>query len=209
MRSLSEVKTTTVIRDGRAVTIDSDELVVGDIIHLTQGSKIQADCLILETSYACVSEALLTGEPDLIRKDSVNENNVNDEQAPDPFLLQGTTLDEGEVKRAIVLAVGENTATGSMELAPLQGYCQVDQSPLQQKLEGVGEGLGKLGRIVALFTFIALIVSIFVKTSMDDTHGYDIQFATDICDGFVFAFIVIVVAMPDGLPFAVVTGLAF
>ena len=56
---------------------------------------------------------MLTGAPDCIQKDSVNEDNFNFVQEPDPFLLHTTTLDQGEIGRAIVLAVGEKTVIGS------------------------------------------------------------------------------------------------
>ena len=57
-----------------------------------------------------MSEAALIGEPDGLQKEFVSETNVD--TAPDPFLLQASELQKGQIKRALVLAVGNNTNQG-------------------------------------------------------------------------------------------------
>lgn len=56
-----------VIRDGKEVRIPSEELVLDDIVLLTAGNQICADCVVCEGELA-VNEALVTGEADEIRK---------------------------------------------------------------------------------------------------------------------------------------------
>lgn len=63
---LSEKKVT-VIRDGRECEISKDEIVQDDLIMLSRGSQIPADCIVCEGECK-VNESLLTGESNLIEK---------------------------------------------------------------------------------------------------------------------------------------------
>ncbi len=157
--SQSDVATSTVIRGGNTITLDTEELVVGDIIFIETGKQIPADCLVLEASECSVSEAALTGEPDGLQKEFVDAANVD--TAPDPFLLQASELQKGQIKRAVVLAVGNNTNQGR---AGLTMNITNEQTPLQKKLDRIAEGIGKLGLLVAILTFIAIVISTLVKT---------------------------------------------
>ncbi len=56
-----------VLRDGEIVSVRKEELVLDDVIILSRGNQIPADCEILEGSCK-VNESLLTGESDLIEK---------------------------------------------------------------------------------------------------------------------------------------------
>ncbi len=84
-----------------------------------------------------------------------------------------------------------------------------EQTPLQKKLDRIAEGIGKLGVLVAILTFIAIVISTLVKTIQDDKREFDMTFVTAICNGLVIAITVIVVAVPEGLPLAVTISLAF
>ena len=60
---LAIVKTkTTVLRDGQQEEIATSEIVPGDIVILSAGANIPADCLILESKDLFINEATLTGE---------------------------------------------------------------------------------------------------------------------------------------------------
>ncbi len=56
-----------VIRDGQIIDCKLDELVLDDVVQLTLGHQIVADCIILDGEVE-VNESLLTGEPDAINK---------------------------------------------------------------------------------------------------------------------------------------------
>ena len=107
LASKYDVCSARVIRDGKQQTVDSEELVVGDIIDITAGDTIPADCLAFETStFFATNEADLTGEPESMPKNAVTLENYNSN--PNPFLLKNTQAESGQAK-AIVLAVGANT----------------------------------------------------------------------------------------------------
>lgn len=59
----SQVQPTThVLRDGRDTEIPSDQLVVGDVVLLTPGSVVPADCRVLTSTGLLLDESVLTGE---------------------------------------------------------------------------------------------------------------------------------------------------
>lgn len=72
-----------VIRNGKQIEINKDELVLDDIIILSRGSQIPADC-VLVSGECKVNESLLTGESNLIEK------------KPDDELLSGSFVSGGK-----------------------------------------------------------------------------------------------------------------
>ncbi len=52
-----------VLRGGRTVEVDADELVPGDLVLLAEGAKVPADCRIVEAWSVRVDLATLTGSP--------------------------------------------------------------------------------------------------------------------------------------------------
>ena len=61
-----------VIRDGKRVQLSKDELVLDDIIVLSRGNQVPADCELIDGS-CMANESLLTGESDLIGKEVGSE----------------------------------------------------------------------------------------------------------------------------------------
>lgn len=91
MQTLPHVKT---IRDGQEVDISSNQIVLDDIIVLTNGNQIPADCIIVEGKVE-VNESLLTGESSSILKQKGDR------------LLSGSYLVSGSCK-ARVDKIGKN-----------------------------------------------------------------------------------------------------
>ena len=73
----------TVLRDGKTVQLSKDELVLDDIILLSRGNQVPADCVLVQ-GVCKVNESLLTGESDLIEK------RVGDELLSGSFVSAGT-----------------------------------------------------------------------------------------------------------------------
>ena len=84
-----------VIRDGKQIKVSRDELVLDDVIILSRGSQVPADCVVIDG--ACMAdESLLTGESDLIDKKVGSE------------LLSGSFVSGGSCKCRIT-KVGEDS----------------------------------------------------------------------------------------------------
>ena len=60
-----------VIRDGKKQTIDSRDLVPGDVVLLYEGDKVPADGVLIEEVDLLVNEAILTGESVPVAKEAV------------------------------------------------------------------------------------------------------------------------------------------
>ena len=98
--SILNASKATVIRNGKEQKIDIEEIVLGDIILLSQGDQIPSDSYVLEGEVE-VNEALLTGESDLIQK------NIDDK------LLSGSYVTSGRCY-AKVEKVGEDNFANSI-----------------------------------------------------------------------------------------------
>lgn len=109
--------TCTVTRKGQEkVEIPMDDLVVGDIVHLSAGDMIPADVRILEAKDLFVSQASLTGESEPVEKTS----HVNDrkESVTDytNIAFMGSNVVSGSAT-AVAVCVGDHTLFGSMACA--------------------------------------------------------------------------------------------
>lgn len=78
---LSERKIT-VLRDGKEREISREDIVLDDVIVLSRGSQVPADCILVRGECKA-NESLLTGESDLIQK------KVNDEMLSGSFVSSG------------------------------------------------------------------------------------------------------------------------
>lgn len=204
LQAKQDVSTARVIRDGHMTTVDSEELVVGDIIRIPAGDNVPADCVAFKSITLVTNQSSLTGEPEGIHKCHVDSDNYA--QNPDPFLLQNTLVETGECT-AIVLAVGHETRSGRAERVM---NVTDEQTPLQAKLETIADLIGKMGGSVAALTFIAIVVKMLCAIFLYKERTLtDSQNLTDFLNAFIIAVTIIVVAVPEGLPLAVTISLAF
>ena len=112
-------------------TVDSQELVVGDIVLLEEGDTVPADCIIVASDELTTNESELTGECEALEKEVLTKENLK--YNPCPFLLQGSLVETGS-GTAVVLAVGDNTMQGK---AGLSMNIEEEQTPLQNKLDTI------------------------------------------------------------------------
>ena len=87
---------------------------VGDVVKLKMGDKVPADLLIIESTDVTCTEGDLTGEPDALEKGRVTADNCK------KGLVNGVCFAKALVStgncRALVVAVGAETAAGQIEL---------------------------------------------------------------------------------------------
>ena len=170
-----------VIRDGRRVTLDTADLVPGDILPLQAGDKIAADLRLLHAHGMRIDEAALTGESTPVDKSAhaCAEHAVLADRRP--MAYSGTLVTAGQ-GLGVVVATGRDTELGRISTL----VAQVEQltTPLLRQMAEFGRWL-TLG-IVALAGF-SFVYGVWVR---DYTAS----------DMFLAAVGLAVAAIPEGLP---------
>lgn len=185
-----------VTRDSRRQKVSIYELVVGDIVHLSIGDIVPADGLFISGFSLLIDESSLSGESEAVNVDQHK-----------PFLLSGTTVQDGSAKM-LVTSVGMRTEWGRLMETLNEGGD--DETPLQVKLNGVATLIGKVGLGFALLTFLVLTGRFLLeKIAHHNITQWGLDDASKLLNFFATAVIIIVVAVPEGLPLAVTLSLAF
>ena len=93
------------------MTIEKEDLVPGDILPLSPGESIAADCLILEASHLQVSQSTLTGESEPVRKAAIPEGEKEENSLfeLENIVFMGTNVISGSAL-ALVLRTGDGKA---------------------------------------------------------------------------------------------------
>lgn len=151
--------TAIVIRNGEKVTINAEDLLVGDVLVIESGKAAPADVVLLSSNEVVANESSMTGEPDDLHKTHITEDNYNSN--PNYCLLQSTMILNGE-GTALVLAVGKETRAGRAE-STLD--IEDELTPLQEKLERIANEIGKAGVFVALATLLVLLIRMIIAAT--------------------------------------------
>ena len=124
-----------IIRDGKQISIASEDLVVGDIIVLEAGDAVPADARIIECASMKIEEAALTGESVPVdKKEEVLTAGANGDVALGDrknMVFMGSTVVYGRGK-AVVVATGMDTEMG--KIADALAQAEEGKTPLQIKL---------------------------------------------------------------------------
>lgn len=196
-----------VIRNSNATQIPRKDIVVGDIVVLSTGEEVPADCELLEATSLHADESTLTGEPMCLK--SVDEKDFDKAATyPTNHVMKGTKVMEGHgICR--VLAVGDHTEQGKVFEA-----VQIDDSvktPLNEQLDWLGNWVSRVSYGIAALIVIGRIVMYFV-TNGTDCFGSLQQVAPFIAyllQTLMIAVTLVVVSVPEGLPMAVTLSLAY
>lgn len=105
----------TVVRSGKEnIVINSENIVVGDIVILSAGSIVPADMILLETKDLFVNQSIFTGESVPIEKRADIKNSDEKDLFNIPNIcLMGSNIISGNAK-GIVISTGINTYLGNM-----------------------------------------------------------------------------------------------
>ena len=174
-----------VIRNGKKIEINAEDLVKGDIIELEAGNYVPADCRILESHNLKIEESSLTGEtePSLKDADIICKKDIPLGDMKNMAFMASITVN-GHGK-AVVTDIGMNTKVG--QIANMIIEDEAPETPLQKKL-------GEVGKILGL-ACLAICVIIFVMGLIKHIEPVEM---------FMTSVGLAVAAIPEGLP-AIVT----
>ena len=177
-----------VVRDDDVISIDAEDLTIGDYVLLESGDKISADMRIVEAHNLMVDESILTGESVQVNKNSevINKENVIIAEQTN-MAFSGTTVVTGRAK-AIVVNIGLQTEIG--KIADSINNAEEEKSPLTIRVEKLSKQISMLVLAVAIIITVLLI--------MKDVPYNEI---------FLSVIALAVSAMPEGLPLALTMAL--
>lgn len=192
-----------VYRNGVITVIDIDDVVVGDKILLQSGDKVPADGVLIHGNIK-VDNSALNGEAEECPKTAAEE----DFQLADEITGE-TFVDKHSLFRGAVLFDGEGVLdVRKVGLATMMGKMaeemQEDEpdSPLKVKLANLANMISKFGYIGAIV--IAVMYFGFYILSAGGFSAYFASGATeiikDIVEAVSLAVVIIVCAVPEGLP---------
>lgn len=170
-----------VIRNGVECLINSEELVKGDIIILSEGDKVPADARIIKTTGIGVNESLLTGEPVTVYK-SLDDNG---EHFKSNYCYKGTDVVSGSVILCVE-DVGTNTIYGKIGTG-LNDITNEDSSLQRQ--------VGKVVKIYAIVSFVLFICVMIVTFLNTDGALYDI-----ITGSLISGITIAIATIPEEIP---------
>ena len=140
-------------RNGKVLSVKTEELVIGDIVLIEAGDYIPADMRIITNHSLRVEESALTGESVAVDKQENKISSKNKIPLADRtnMLYSGSSVVYGRGE-AIVVATGMNTELG--KIAEAISTQKAEITPLQKKMNELSKILSILVVIIAVIMFV-------------------------------------------------------
>lgn len=193
-----------VFRDGKMATINSRDIVPGDIVEVKVGDRVPADTRVMElkTTSLRIDQSQLTGESQSVAKDPSIPEAADDElvvQAKTNMMFATTTV-VGGIARGVVTDTGMATEIGKIQLAVQDAAEDEEDTPLKKKIDEFGDLLSQVIGVICI-----LVWAINYNHFFDPVHG-------SVMKGCIYYFKIAVAlavaAIPEGLPTVITTCLA-
>jgi Ca2+-transporting ATPase len=221
-----------VLRAGEVQAIPLEEVVVGDLVKLDMGDEIPGDGRLIKANELYIDQSLMTGESEPVRKVVRPEDETA--EGPDQIgcVYRGTQVVDG-VGEMVITEVGDMTMIGQIarrlsaeegeEEEAAEGKAETSETrvqkkltiskeltPLQQKLTKLADLISNVGYIAAIAIFVAMLVRGLIVGEVRFSTDPDTLRASisNLLGYVVYMVIIIVVAVPEGLPMSVTVSLA-
>ena len=177
-----------VLREGKKRSVDTKELVPGDLVNLAVGDVVPADIRLLEADEFQTNESVLTGESNPVDKEATPIGY----DSPLPHQLSNTALMGSEVMAGsgsgVVVATGGRSFIGrvasSLSLLP-------PKTDFQKNIARFGSFLVKLILILTVFVFIV-----------------NSLLGRGVLEALLFSLALAVGIIPEALPVIITVGLS-
>lgn len=170
-----------VIRDGREQVIPAEQVVPFDLLVLEAGDVVAADVRLLKTSSLQIQEASLTGESVPVDKDAAAT--ILDTAALGDRLNMAYASSMVTYGRGIGLVVATGMQTEVGKIAGLLSGQPQEATPLQKKLDGLGQTLGYAALVAVIILF-----------------GVGLWYGHEVLEMFLTATSLAVAVIPESLP---------
>jgi len=175
---------------GAMQTVNIWDLVVGDVVILNRGDKAPADCVVIEAINCTADERNVEGL-----------NSETSEKKEGDRLFAGSYLTSGEAK-VVVCAVGAHSSRGDVDTLH---NTKDQETTLTRKLDKIGGSLKFIGLVASISILVlSMVVLLITVTSIDGA-----TFVKKLVENFTLALIILIVAIPEGIPMTVGVSLAY
>ena len=187
-------------RDGEPVELHIDDIVVGDAVILQAGDKVPADGVLLDGDVK-LDQAALNGESEEAQK-RVAPKNFNWDSGKVDF------LDEHKLFRGSVVVEGAGVMQ-AVKIGDSSIYGQLTQelkdderdSPLKLKLKGLAENISRFGYAGGVLIALAVMLHRMLVAGGPAAYFSNMTAVLgDAVQAVILAIIIIVMAVPEGLP---------
>lgn len=178
-----------VMRDKSKHKVDSESLVIGDIVFMKPGDRVLADIRLLEAHGFSAQEAPLTGESIAVEKSVKKvslDATIGDRSS---IVFAGTTIASGQA-RGVVIATASNTELG--RISGMLNSVEVLTTPLIEQMDKFAKYLTVF---ILSFSLIIFLIGHYIK-------GLDFN------EAFMAVVGLFVAAIPEGLPAVLTITLA-
>jgi len=167
-----------VLRDGIGVSIESSELVIGDVLELSAGDLIPVDCLVLNSKDFFVDQSSLTGESFPVEK--IHEpvgTSVKNLTGLTNILFSGSNVVTGTA-RAVVIKTGRDTQFGKTaeSLSEISGSNDFTR--------GISSFSFMILKIIIFFVLFIFMVNSLVKHDIYQSLMFSIAIAVGLTPEF-------------------------
>ncbi|KAL4501755.1 hypothetical protein ABPG73_019892 [Tetrahymena malaccensis] len=177
-----------VIRDGYETQINSEKLVIGDIVKVKAGQKIPADIRLIQVNEMKVDNSALTGESEPQTRSTICSHPESLLETANVAFF-GTLCKEGQ-GTGIVIQIGDKTTLG--EIAGMAQSEKKTKTPLRIELD----------RLILFMVFVALTLGVLFFLLSYFHAGYDAMTSV------VYGIGILVVNVPEGLICCITISLA-
>ncbi len=179
----------TVVRNGKAVRLEAEHLVPGDIVLLESGDKVPADIQLSHAQGLMIDESLLTGESVAVLKST--EKKTSDHEpisSRADMVFAGTMVARGR-GQGVVTTTGYHTELG--KIAKSITAPSITKPPLLLRIE-------KFTLRISLVVLVVIALMFFIAWWQGG----------NLTEMFLIAVALAVSAIPEGLPAAITVTLA-
>ena len=172
-----------VTRDGGALTLPATNVVPGDVIHVSAGDIVPADCILIEADGLAVDLSMLTGE------------SISVERTEEPVLAPPGTLHPGDVPSLVPAGAGVATGSGTALVwatgpSSSIGLIAASMEGIEQDKSILEKQVADLSRLTAVIAVLAGSAALCLAAVLTETS---------FLSALTFGTGVLVALVPEGL----------
>lgn len=214
LKDRASIRFCNVIRDGNIENINTNEVVVGDVIVVQSGEQICADGFLFEGTIK-VDNSVLNGESEECKKtawaseespyDPYTRQASGDDYVDGYSLFAGALVTEGEGKMLVTnVGIGTETYPGTVNGKTITSIDEIEQqkTSLQIQLDDLADAISKFGYVGAVLIIVVMLTSEILAIGGGSAFlalGI-LEMVKRVLTIIECAVTIIVAAVPEGLP---------